>query len=211
MVSSFVKGSPEPSIILNFWQKFVLSSLNYDRKRVSLETFSGGVRCVVFNPDDLLFVLRFFRDFSCCRFKNLADLIGVDYPDREDRFLVVYQLLSTDYGLRLQVEVAANELSSVPSITSIYSNADWYEREVFDMFGVVFTGHPNLRRILTDYGFEGFPLRKDFPLNGYVEVFQDENQKRVIADAVSSSQSMRNWDVTKVWDLLIFYPFKSFV
>jgi NADH/F420H2 dehydrogenase subunit C len=171
MVSSFVKGSPEPSIILNFWQKFVLSSLNYDRKRVSLETFSGGVRCVVFNPDDLLFVLRFFRDFSCCRFKNLADLIGVDYPDREDRFLVVYQLLSTDYGLRLQVEVAANELSSVPSITSIYSNADWYEREIFDMFGVVFTGHPNLRRILTDYGFEGFPLRKDFPLNGYVEVF----------------------------------------
>lgn len=188
MVSSFIKGSSESPISSSFWQDFILSSLNYDRKRVSLETFSGEIRCVVLNPDDLLFVLQFFRDFSCCRFKNLADLIGVDYPEREDRFVVIYQFISTDYGLRLHVEVSTDELSSIPSITPLYSNANWFEREAFDMFGIVFSGHPNLRRILTDYGFEGFPLRKDFPLNGYVEVFYDENQKRVVADSVSSSQ-----------------------
>jgi len=189
MVSSFTnKRSQGSAIVPVFWQTFILSSLNYDRKRIALETFSGGVRCLVLNPSDLLYVLRFFRDFSCCRFKNLTDIIGVDYPEQDNRFKVIYQLLSTNFGIRLQVEISTDEISPVPSVTSLFSSADWFEREVFDMFGVIFSGHPNLRRILTDYGFEGFPLRKDFPLNGYSEVFYDENQKRVVVDSVSSSQ-----------------------
>jgi len=129
----------------------------------------------------------------------LCDIACVDYPNQHDRFRLVYQLLSTDFAIRLQVEMIVKELDVVPSVVSLFSNANWFEREIFDIFGVVFSGHPNLRRILTDYGFEGFPLRKDFPLNGYVEVFYDENHKRVIADAATSSQFMRNWDVAKVW------------
>ncbi|GAB5587015.1 Putative NADH-ubiquinone oxidoreductase 30.4 kDa subunit [Umbelopsis nana] len=139
-------------------------------------------------------VLTFLRDHTGAQFKSVQDLTGVDYPSRENRFEVVYNLLSFRYNARIRVKTYASETSSVPSAVPIYSVNNWFERETYDMFGVFFEGHPDLRRILTDYGFEGHPLRKDFPLTGYVEVRYDEEKKRVVSEPVELAQAFRNFE-----------------
>lgn len=144
-------------------------------------------------------VLNFLRDDANLLFKQLIDIGGVDYPGRVHRFDVVYHLLSLENNCRVRIKVEVGETQGVPSVCSVYNAANWYEREVWDMFGVVFEGHPDLRRLLTDYGFEGHPLRKDFPLSGHVEVRYDHDQKRVIYDAVNLTQDYRNFDYLSPW------------
>jgi len=145
-------------------------------------------------------ILKFLRDDSACHFEMLVDICGVDYPDREPRFDVVYHLLSIGNNLRIRVKVGVEEDAAVPSIVALYSTAGWFEREVWDLFGVYFTDHPDLRRLLTDYGFEGHPLRKDFPLTGYVELRYDDEQKRVVYEPVKLTQDYRSFDFTSPWE-----------
>ncbi len=127
------------------------------------------------------------------------DIAGVDYPTRENRFEVVYNLLSVRYNNRIRVKTYASEVNPVPSVSSLYPGANWFEREAWDMYGIFFTGHPDLRRILTDYGFEGYPLRKDFPLTGYVEVRYDDEKKRVVAEPLELAQQFRSFDNASPW------------
>ena len=134
------------------------------------------------------------------RFHQLIDICGVDYPKRPQRFDVVYHLLSLTQNIRLRVKVQTDEVLPVPSIRSVYPNADWYEREAFDMYGMLFSNHPDLRRLLTDYGFQGHPLRKDFPMTGHVEVRYDEEQKRVIYEPVKLTQEYRKFDFMSPWE-----------
>ena len=150
--------------------------------------------------ESIVHVLNFLRDDSACRFKVLIDICGVDYPEQPMRFEVVYQLLSIAQNHRLRVKIDTDEASPVPSVTGIYSTADWFEREVWDMFGIMFSDHPDLRRILTDYGFEGAPLRKDFPLTGYVELRYDDELKRVVYEPVKLSQDYRSFDFLSPWE-----------
>jgi NADH-quinone oxidoreductase subunit C len=145
-------------------------------------------------------VLTFLRDDPRMLFKQLVDLCGVDYPDRSERFEVVYNLLSLKHNRRIRVKLATDENEPVPSVTGVFSSADWYERETWDLFGVYFSDHPDLRRQLTDYGFEGHPLRKDFPLTGYVEVRYDEDQKRVVYEPVKLKQEFRSFDFLSPWE-----------
>jgi NADH-quinone oxidoreductase subunit C len=145
-------------------------------------------------------VLAFLRDDPECSFEMLVDLCGADYPERPERFDVVYNLLSLTKNRRVRVKVATDEDTPVPSVTSIYSVANWFERETWDLYGVFFADHPDLRRILTDYGFEGHPLRKDFPLTGYVEVRYDDEQKRVIYQPVKLVQEFRTFDFLSPWE-----------
>ena len=145
-------------------------------------------------------VLRFLRDDGSCQFVCLLDIAGVDYPEREKRFEVVYHLLSPSQNLRLRVKIAAGEDTLVPSVTEVFPSANWYEREAFDLYGILFTDHPDLRRILTDYGFAGHPLRKDFPLTGYVEVRYDNEKKRVVYEPVKLQQEFRNFDFLSPWE-----------
>ena len=142
-------------------------------------------------------VLEYLRDTG--EFQQLIDLTAVDYPERARRFDVVYHLLSLTRNLRVRIKIETDEDSAVASVTSVYPNADWYEREAFDMYGVFFEGHPDLRRILTDYGFHGHPLRKDFPMTGYVEVRYDDELKRVVYEPVKSVE-WRNWDFLSPWE-----------
>src|SRR5690606_16544246 len=135
-----------------------------------------------------------------CQFVSFIDISGVDYPERERRFDVVYHLLSPRRNLRIRVRVMAGEEEPVPSATAVYPGADWYEREAYDLYGILFSGHPELRRILTDYGFEGHPLRKDFPLTGYVEVRYDDDLKRVVYEPVRLPQEFRNFDFLSPWE-----------
>lgn len=150
--------------------------------------------------DAIVEVMQFLRDDSVCDFKIMIDLCGVDYPERAERFDVVYQLLSLTKNHRVRVKVATDENSPVPSIASVYSAANWFEREAWDMYGVYFSDHPDLRRILTDYGFEGHPLRKDFPLTGYVEVRWDDELKRVVYEPVKLTQDFRTFDFMSPWE-----------
>ncbi|MEO5373084.1 MAG: NADH-quinone oxidoreductase subunit C [Alphaproteobacteria bacterium] len=145
-------------------------------------------------------VLMFLRDDANCQFKQLMDVCGVDYPGREQRFDVVYHLLSLRHNQRVRVKVRTDETAPVPSVTGVFSSANWFEREVWDMFGVAFTDHPDLRRILTDYGFEGHPLRKDFPLTGFVEVRYDDERKRVVYEPVKLTQDVRSFDFLSPWE-----------
>lgn len=144
-------------------------------------------------------VLNFLRDESELLFKQLIDIAGVDYPNRSMRFDVVYHLLSLHHNTRIRVKIETDEAHSVPSVCSIFNAANWYEREVWDMFGILFDGHPDLRRLLTDYGFEGHPLRKDFPLSGHVEVRYDHEQRRVVYDTIHLTQDYRNFDYLSPW------------
>lgn len=145
-------------------------------------------------------VITFLKTDSLCKFEGLIDLCGVDYPARERRFEVVYHLLSMAHNHRIRVKVTTDEVEPVRSIAEIFPNADWYEREAFDMYGIVFDQHPDLRRLLTDYGFEGYPLRKDFPLSGYVEVRYDEERKAVVYEPVNLPQEYRSFDFMSPWE-----------
>ncbi|OFE21553.1 NADH-quinone oxidoreductase subunit C [Brucella canis] len=148
----------------------------------------------------LIGVLTFLRDDVQCQFVNLTDISGVDYPQREKRFDVVYQLLSPRQNQRIRVKVQADEDTLVPSAVPVFFGAEWYEREAYDMYGILFSGHPDLRRILTDYGFEGHPLRKDFPLTGFVEVRYNDELKRVVYEPVQLRQEFRNFDFLSPWE-----------
>ena len=151
-------------------------------------------------PGRLLKVLKFLRDDPACAFTVLIDISGVDYPQRRDRFDVVYHLLSMTQNQRVRVKVAVDEATPVPSAIGIFPAANWYEREAFDLYGILFAEHPDLRRILTDYGFDGYPLRKDFPLTGYVELRYDEERKRVVYEPVKLVQEFRSFDFTSPWE-----------
>jgi NADH-quinone oxidoreductase subunit C len=145
-------------------------------------------------------LLEFLRDNPHTLCKQLMDIAGVDYPVREQRFEVVYQLLSLKHNFRIRVKVAADELTPVPSVVSVFSAAGWFEREAWDMYGILFDGNPDLRRILTDYGFDGHPQRKDFPLTGYVELRYDDEQKRVVYEPVKLNQAYRSFDFSSPWE-----------
>jgi len=148
----------------------------------------------------LLELLKFLRDDSNCQFRYLVDIAGVDYPTEDERFEVVYNLLSVKQNQRVRVKVTTDEETPVPSASGLFSAANWYEREAWDLYGVLFSGHPDLRRILTDYGFEGHPMRKDFPLTGYVEVRYDDLQKRVVYEPVRLVQEFRSFDFMSPWE-----------
>jgi NADH-quinone oxidoreductase subunit C len=145
-------------------------------------------------------VARFLRDDPACQFICIIDITAVDWPSREQRFDVVYHLLSPRLNQRVRVKVMTDEATPVPSLIEVFRGADWYERETYDLYGVLFTGHPDMRRILTDYGFEGHPLRKDFPLTGFVEVRYDDEQKRVVYDKVRLAQEFRTFDFLSPWE-----------
>lgn len=157
---------------------------------------------VSISPDGVIPVLTFLRDHSNCQFRNLTELTAVDIPKLKNRFQIIYQLLSVKFGTRIRVKTYTDELTPIDSATSIFNGAIWTEREVWDMFGVFFSNHPDLRRILTDYGFEGHPLRKDFPLTGYTEVRYDEELKRVIMEPVTLTQEFRNFAFSSPWQQL---------
>lgn len=151
-------------------------------------------------PDKVLSLLTFLRDDPKCLFKQLIDICGVDWPEREKRFDVVYNLLSVKNNQRVRVKLMTDETTPVPSAASVYSSAGWFERETYDLYGVWFSEHPDLRRILTDYGFEGHPLRKDFPLTGFVELRWDDVQKRVVYEPVKLAQEFRRFDFLSPWE-----------
>ena len=159
-----------------------------------------GELIVTVARDSLLQALTFLRDDPACLFKQLVDMTAADYPERTERFELVYSLLSLKHNLRLRLKVATDEATPVASAVPIFSSANWFEREVWDLFGVFFADHPDLRRILTDYGFDGHPLRKDFPLTGYVEVRYDEDQKRVVYEPVKLTQEFRTFDFLSPWE-----------
>ncbi|MDI7924731.1 NADH-quinone oxidoreductase subunit C [Ferirhizobium litorale] len=165
----------------------------------SSEIRYGELTVTTYRPE-LIELLAFLRDDVQCEYVNLVDICGVDWPARAERFDVVYHLLSPRQNLRIRVKVAVAEDEAVASATAVYPGADWFEREVWDMYGVLFTGHPDLRRILTDYGFEGHPLRKDFPTTGFVEVRYDDAAKRVVYEPVELKQEFRNFDFLSPWE-----------
>ena len=148
----------------------------------------------------LRLLVMHLRDNAACAFTTMIDITAVDYPDREDRFEVVYHFLSMTQNQRVRVKLSVAEDEIVPSITDLHPSANWFEREVFDMYGIMFSGHPDLRRILTDYGFRGYPLRKDFPTTGYTEVRYDETSKRVVYEPVSLVQDYRQFDFMSPWE-----------
>jgi len=163
-------------------------------------TVARGELTVTANACDIVAVIRFLREDPRCRFFSIIDVTAVDWPGRERRFDVVYHLLSPTQNARVRVKVETDEVTPVPSIIGVFPGADWFERETYDLYGVLFTGHPDMRRILTDYGFEGHPLRKDFPLTGFVEVRFDDEQKRVVYEPVRLAQEFRNFDFMSPWE-----------
>lgn len=150
--------------------------------------------------DHIVKILGFLRDDTACKFIQLSDVCGVDYPDRQLRFDVVYHLLSMKHNQRIRVKVQTDEEMTVPSVVGVFPSANWYERETWDMYGIMFAGHPDLRRLLSDYGFQGHPLRKDFPLTGYVEVRYSEEERRVIYEPVKLAQEYRSFDFMSPWE-----------
>jgi NADH-quinone oxidoreductase subunit C len=150
--------------------------------------------------DQIVSLLTFLKTDSRCRFTSLVDICGVDYPARQLRFDVVYHMLSMHLNHRIRIKVQTDETTPVPSVIDVFPVADWFEREAFDMYGILFAGHPDLRRLLTDYGFQGFPLRKEFPLTGYVEVRYDPEQQRVVYEPVKLTQAYRNFDFMSPWE-----------
>ena len=145
-------------------------------------------------------VMKYLRDDPALRFVNITDVTAVDYPGREKRFDVVYHLLSPTLNERIRVRAEADETTQVPSIIDVFPGADWFERETYDLYGVIFIGHPDMRRLLTDYGFDGHPLRKDFPLTGFVEVRYDDQEKRVVYEPVRLNQEFRKFDFLSPWE-----------
>lgn len=160
----------------------------------------NGELCIHAQAAHIVALVTFLRDDPQCLFKVLIDICGVDYPERPQRFEVVYHLLSLHHNQRVRVKIDADEEFPVPSVTAVHNVANWFERETWDMYGVMFSDHPDLRRLLTDYGFEGHPLRKDFPLTGFVEVRYDEEQKRVLYEPVNLAQEFRTFDFMSPWE-----------
>jgi NADH-quinone oxidoreductase subunit C len=168
--------------------------------KIRATSLAFGELTVMTQADSIIDVLTFLRDDSACRFVSFIDLTAADYPEREKRFEVVYHLLSPYKNTRIRVKLEVGEGDDVPTAIPVFRAADWYEREVFDFFGIMFTGHPDLRRILTDYGFQGHPLRKDFPTTGYVELRYDDEQKRVVYEPVKLVQEFRQFDYLSPWE-----------
>jgi NADH-quinone oxidoreductase subunit C len=182
-------------------------SLEHLAGRVSKEFQSGVATNIAFgeltvetNAASIVEVLTFLRDDKDCAFFSFIDLAGADYPGREQRFEVIYHLMSPTKNTRIRVKLRTDEESTVPSVTSVFPGADWFEREAYDLYGILFTGHPDLRRLLTDYGFEGHPLRKDFPTTGFIEVRYDDEVKRVVYEPVELRQEFRNFDFLSPWE-----------
>jgi NADH-quinone oxidoreductase subunit C len=173
---------------------------------VSRHWIAHGELNVTTTARDLVNVMTFLRDDERCQFFSFIDATAVDWPGRERRFDVVYHLLSPKLNLRIRVKIEADENTPVPSLIDVFPGADWFERETYDLYGVLFTGHPDMRRILTDYGFDGHPLRKDFPLTGFVEVRYDDEQKRVVYDKVRLAQEFRNFDFLSPWEGADYEP-----
>jgi NADH-quinone oxidoreductase subunit C len=159
-----------------------------------------GELMVTVRAQHMVKILIFLRDDPLCLFKVLVDICGADFPERPQRFDVVYNLLSLVHNQRIRVKVEADDQTPVPSVTGVHNSANWFEREAWDMYGIMFAEHPDLRRLLTDYGFEGHPLRKDFPLTGFVEVRYDEERKRVVYDPVKLPQEFRTFDFLSPWE-----------
>jgi len=161
---------------------------------------ANGELTVLAKAADIVKVATFLRDDPACQFICIIDVTAVDWPSRAQRFDVVYHLLSPRLNQRIRVKAPTDEVTPVPSLIGVFRGVDWYERETFDLYGLLFTGHPDLRRILTDYGFEGHPLRKDFPLTGFVEVRYDDELKRVVYDKVNLAQEFRTFDFLSPWE-----------
>lgn len=161
---------------------------------------SFGQLSVTVEAAKIVEVARFIRDDQRCRFVNITDVTAVDYPGREKRFDVVYHFLSPTLNTRIRLRLEASETTQVPSLIDVFPGADWFERETYDLYGVIFTGHPDMRRLLTDYGFDGHPLRKDFPLTGFVEVRYDDAEKRVVYEPVRLNQEFRKFDFMSPWE-----------
>lgn len=189
--------------IIHYSDKEPLNGLQYVKSNAYLENDYQDELVVETYPEYLPNFLLFLRDNYNCQYKSLADICGVDFPERADRFEVVYNLLTLKYNARLRIIVKVNETTPVPTVTPVYKGADWFEREAWDLYGIFFKGHPDLRRILTDYGFEGHPLRKDFPLSGFVEVRYDDSQKRVVCEPIEMTQENRNFEYNNSWEKLI--------
>jgi NADH-quinone oxidoreductase subunit C len=168
--------------------------------KLSSAELALGELTITVERDQIPEVIRFLRDDSRCRFGSLIDICGVDYPEREERFDVVYHFLSPWLNHRIRVRTMTNAATPVPSIVSLFPGADWFEREAYDLYGILFSGHPDLRRLLTDYGFQGHPLRKDFPLTGFVELRYDDTQKRVVYEPVKLMQEYRSFDFLSPWE-----------
>lgn len=168
--------------------------------KVTGHSLAGGELTLHAEAASIVEVMTFLREDADCAFLSFIDVCGVDYPEREQRFEVVYHLMSPRHVTRVRVKVATDEAAAIPSITDVFPGANWFEREAYDMYGILFTGHPDLRRILTDYGFQGHPLRKDFPLTGFVEVRYDDQEKRVVYEPVKLNQEYRNFDFLSPWE-----------
>jgi NADH-quinone oxidoreductase subunit C len=169
-------------------------------ERIVESTLAYGELTIKVEAGNIIEVLSLLKSDPQCRFVSIIDICGADYPQREKRFDVVYHLLSPKQNKRIRVKVETDEETPVPSAFSVYPGADWYERETYDLYGVLFSGHPDLRRLLTDYGFEGHPLRKDFPLTGFVEVRYDDEAKRVVYEPVELKQEFRSFDFMSPWE-----------
>jgi NADH dehydrogenase (ubiquinone) Fe-S protein 3 len=159
-----------------------------------------GELCLVIDPSSVIEVLTFLRDHTSCQYKCLMDVTAVDYPERDARFEIVYNLLSVKYNSRIRVKTSVTELQPLDSATEVYAAAGWYEREIFDLFGTFFNNHSDLRRILTDYGFDGHPMRKDFPLTGYDSAEYDETEKTIVMRPLELAQEFRSFDFQSPWD-----------
>ncbi|HJN22499.1 MAG TPA: NADH-quinone oxidoreductase subunit C [Rhodospirillales bacterium] len=184
-------------LALHDFGEFIANSL----AREVLETeIKRDELIIVVHREVIVKVLTFLRDDVNCQFKQLLDICGVDYPCRDDRFDVVYNLLSLTHNRRVRLKVRTAEETPVPSACGVFVSANWWEREVWDLFGIYFSGHPDLRRILTDFGFDGHPLRKDFPLTGHVELRYDDEKKRVVYEPVNLVQDFRNFDFLSPWE-----------
>lgn len=208
MVHEVDQGNKQP--ILHDFGKLLLSTIPAWIEKVEFR-YGGSSdselvltvsQSLLEGPETILPLFRFLRDHTHTRFKMLVDVTAVDYPSREKRFELVYNLVSLHHNARVRIKAPMDELTPIDSVVPLYSAAGWWEREVWDMFGVFFTNHPDLRRLLTDYGFEGHPLRKDFPLSGYVEVRYDDSEKRVLTEPVQLAQEFRFFDFSSPWEVL---------
>ena len=189
-------------MVLQKLKLYIKSLISILPKWIKRAEISKNESVFYVNPEYIVPLLFFLKQHANTRFRVLVDVCAVDYPSRKQRFEVVYNLLSIQYNSRIRVQTSVDEITPVDSVVNVFSAAGWWEREVWDMFGVYFANHPDLRRILTDYGFEGHPLRKDFPLSGYLEVRYDDSEKRVVSEPLELAQEFRYFDFSSPWEQL---------